>query len=181
MASGPGNLTEAEGQAPAPASTSYLPTLGRALSGTFTFSGRARRTDLATYAVTALWLVPLVLSLGELVAGRDVPRAAELGLGVGLALPFIALFVRRCHDSGRSGRWAWLLLPGLLLPLLRGAVGLGLGISGSLTLDRFIWPLDWLAIVTNLAAVVLCLIQGTSGPNGFGDDPRGATTDPVGD
>lgn len=174
MASGPGNLTDTEGQAPPPASTAFVPTLSRVLRGTFRFSGRARRTDLAVYAVTALWLVPLVLSLGELAAGRNVPRIAELGLGAVLALPFIALFVRRCHDSGRSGRWAWLLLPGLLLPLLRGAVGLGLGISGNLTLDRIIWPLDWLAIATNLAAVVLCLLQGNSGTNAYGDDPRGA-------
>ena len=172
MASGPGNLTGPVGQAGTPATAMLLPSLIRVLRGTLTYHGRARRTDLAIYAVAALWLVPFALSLGELVAGRDLPRLAELALGAVLAVPFCALFVRRCHDSGRSGRWAWLLLPGLLLPLLRSAVGLTQGISGSLMLDRFIWPLDWLSIATNLASVVLCLLPGTAGPNRFGEDPR---------
>lgn len=172
MANGRGNLIEPEGQATAPADPRFLPALRRTLLGTFRFGGRARRTDLITYAVFALWLVPLALSLGELLAGRDLPRLAELALGALLALPFFALFVRRCHDSARSGRWAWLLLPGLLLPPVRSVVGLTQGISGSLMLDRFVWPLDWLAIATNLAAVVLCLLPGTAGPNRFGEDPR---------
>lgn len=172
MANGPGNLTEPDEQANRPAATAFFPALGRVLRGSFSYTGRARRTDLAIYAVTALWLVPLALSLGELAADRDMPRAVELGLGVVLAIPFIALFVRRCHDSGRSGGWAWLLLPGLAMPLLRGVVGLQSGIAGTLMLDRFVWPLDWLAIATNLAAVVLCLVPGTAGPNRFGEAPR---------
>lgn len=172
MVNEPGNLTEPDRQVSAPADTAFFRTLGRVLRASFTYAGRARRTDLAIYAVTALWLVPLTLSLGELAAGRDMPRVAELGLSAVLALPFIALFVRRCHDSGRSGHWAWLLWPGLLLPLARSAVGLEMGIAGTLTLDRFVWPVDWLAIVTNLASVGLCLIPGTGGPNRFGENPR---------
>ncbi len=172
MANGPGNLTEPEVQARAPAYPGFIPSLKRVLRGTFRFSGRARRTDLAVYAVTALWLVPLLLSLGELIAGQDLPREADLGLGAVLALPFASLFVRRCHDGGRSGRWVWLLLPGLLLPLVRGIIGLNGGIGANLQLDRLIWPLDWLAIATNLGAVALCLIPGSAGTNRFGEDPR---------
>lgn len=173
MASGPGNLTEPEAPAAQPpAYPGFVPCLKRVLRGTFRYSGRARRTDLIVYAVTALWLVPLLLSLGELIAGKNLPREADLALGALLAIPFLALFVRRCHDSGRSGRWAWLLLPGLLLPLVRSIAALNGGIGANLQLDRFIWPLDWLAIATNLGAVALCLIPGTSGTNRFGDDPR---------
>lgn len=172
MANGPGNLTEPETRAPTPALPGFVTCLKRVLRGTFRFAGRARRTDLIVYAVTALWLVPLALSLGELIAGRDLPREADLGLGAMLALPFVALFVRRCHDSGRTGSWVWLLLPGLLLPLVRGIIGLNGGIGASLQLDRFIWPLDWLTIATNLGAVTLCLIPGSVGTNHFGEDPR---------
>lgn len=171
-ASGPGNLTEPEAQASAPAYPGFVTSLKRVLRGTFRYGGRTRRTDLIVYAVTALWLVPLALSLGELIAGRDLPREADLGLGALLALPFVSLFVRRCHDSERTGTWVWLLLPELVLPLVRGIAGLSGGIGANLQLDRFIWPLDWLAIATNLGVVALCLIPGSAGTNRFGGDPR---------
>ncbi len=174
MANGPGNLTEPDRQAALPAGPGFLPALRRVAGGTFRLRGRARRTDVLSYAVFALWLVPLALSLGELLSGYAIPREGDLGIGVLLALPFLTLFVRRCHDSGRGGRWVWLLLPCLALPLARGIAGLSGGIGANLQLDRFIWPLDWLAIATNLAAVALCLIPGTPGPNAYGDDPRGA-------
>lgn len=173
-ANGPGNLIEREGR-PGNASRAlpgFLPSLQRTLLGSFDYHGRARRTDVAVYGVTVLWLVPLILSLGELVSGKHLPRTAELALGALFALPFATLFARRCHDSGRSGRWAWLLLPGLALPLTRGITNVAGGIPASVQLDQIVWPLDWLAIATNLAALALCAAPGGAGPNAFGEDPR---------
>lgn len=155
-----------------PSGPAFVPSLRRTLGGTFRYSGRAPRSDVIIYAIAALWLVPLMLSLGEALSGLTLPREAGLGIGALLALPFAALFVRRCHDSGRSGRWAALLLPGLLLPLGRGIAGIAGGISANLQVDRFAWPLDWLAMATNLAAVVLCLVPGSAGANPYGEDPR---------
>lgn len=152
----------------------FIPILGNVLRQAFVLRGRARRTDVIIYAVTALWLVPLALALGETLAGRDVPRQAELALGALLALPFLTLLARRCHDSERSGALAWLALPGLALPLLRGIVGASGGIEANVLLDAALWPLDWLAILTNLAVLALCLLPGSAGPNRYGQDPRSA-------
>ena len=178
MANGPGNLTEPDpaGGTPPFAYPGFVPTLAGVLRGAFTIAGRARRTDVVIYAVTALWLVPLALSLGEAVAGRELPRQSDLAIGALLALPFLTLLARRCHDSGRSGALAWLALPGLALPLARGIAGLTGGIPASLSLDALLWPLDWLAIPTNLAVVALCLLPGTAGANAHGPDPRSIQT-----
>jgi uncharacterized membrane protein YhaH (DUF805 family) len=68
------------------------------------FSGRARRSEYWWFYLF-LFLVDVVFSVIDRAIGNTI-----LGLLVSLALlvPFIAVGVRRLHDTGRSGWW-WLI------------------------------------------------------------------------
>lgn len=83
------------------------------LRGYARFSGRARRSEfwwwVATYAVLSIVLTAALLAV--LAAAGDSPLVVVLSsILVGLvllavAVPTIAVTVRRLHDTGRSGWW----------------------------------------------------------------------------
>lgn len=74
-----------------------------------TFSGRARRAEY--------WWFTLFNVIVNLVVGL----AGEIAIGfwmLATLLPSISVMVRRLHDIGRSGWWAWILV----IPLIGGIV-----------------------------------------------------------
>ena len=88
----------------------------------------------------------------------DHPIATGLAaLGVLWALftlvPNIAVTVRRLHDRDMSGWWYLGFIVASLIPLV--------------------------GILAGLALLVLMFLEGTKGPNRFGDDPKGAGTGDV--
>ncbi len=120
-----------------------------------TFDGRARRSEYWWWALFAA-LVQLALyaiALVILVATADDDGGTRPGLlgwipllvvSLALALPSIAVAVRRLHDTSRSGWW---LLIGVI-PLLN--------------------------VVTSLVLLVFYLQDSTPGPNRYGPNPKGA-------
>ena len=134
------------------------------------FSGRSRRKEFWSFfvlnlVVTAVLLGPIYASmLGNMAAmqaGTIDPAAADaltpglipMGLGalgglwgLGTLIPNIALTVRRLHDRDMSGWWYLGFIVLALIPLI-----------------------NFIAIIGYL--VLMCL-EGTKGPNRFGDDPK---------
>lgn len=156
-----------DGQPPA------TPTARRTLARAFDGSGRATRSEVAHYALATL-LVTVPVSL---VTGLALPYAVHLLIGNALAallaIPVPALLVRRLHDAGRSGSWAWLAVPGFALWAGRTVLAATLGIEARLQIDRAAWLLDWAVILANLAILALIVLPGSAGANRFGPDPRG--------
>lgn len=149
-------------------------------------SGRSRRMEFWMFAVLQflIGMVFIVLFLlvggglmalatttdpsGALAAGGAIIGLAILYVLVSLALliPAIAVSMRRLHDSNRSGWWLWLFWGPYLLSLvtagaesdaLAGIIGLAL-IAGSIVL------------------LVFYFLDGTPGPNRYGEDPKGRGT-----
>ena len=85
------------------------------------FDGRARRKEYWMF-VLINFLITVVLSLIDILIGTFSPQTG-VGLLQGLyalavLIPFIAVTVRRLHDTGRSG-WSTLIA---LIPIIGGIV-----------------------------------------------------------
>lgn len=149
------------------------------------FSGRSRRKEywMFVLGVILLYIVCLVLlfAVGGLAGAAIQPGTAPsmtgmlMGLGVfgliigiiwlALLIPSLAVTVRRLHDTDRTG-W-WILAPYGPLILAIGSAGLQ-----STTLALL---LNLLSLAGSIALLVFTLLDGTKGPNRFGEDPKGAT------
>jgi uncharacterized membrane protein YhaH (DUF805 family) len=151
-----------------PAPTSARRTFREALR----FNGRSTRTELLSYLLAAL-LVSIPISI---VTGLTLPfethQLIDTAMALLIALPVPALLARRCHDSGRDGRWVWLAVIGFAAWAARTAIAQFAGIETRIAIDRHIWPIDWLIVLANLAIIAIALLPGTPGPNRFGPDPR---------
>ncbi|MFM5918351.1 MAG: DUF805 domain-containing protein [Novosphingobium sp.] len=139
---------------------------------TFSLAGRSERSELITYLFASLLVSIPVSFLTALTLERELHVMIVNALTVLLAIPVPALLVRRYHDSGRSGAWVWLAVFGFAVWLGRTTVSTIWGVQARLQLDGWIWLIDWLLVMANLASVLLALLPGTAGPNRFGPDPR---------
>ena len=130
------------------------------------FSGRARRKE---YWYFFLFNVIVGFIVGFLGGAMQKPKAMtvlSIAFTLAFLLPSIAVAIRRLHDTGRSGWWYLLGVPGVvlaqaanqmrspentLLPLAMALVSL------AFTVPVFIW---------------LCR-DSQPGPNRFGENPKG--------
>lgn len=153
----------------APRPTSARRTAALAL----TFSGRATRMEVVSY-ILAVVLVQIAMGLiAMLVLTYDQRQALGDVLALLIALPVPALIARRCHDQGRSGHWAWLAVLVFVLWAARTVVARAWGIETRITVDQYLWPLDFAAAIASIATIALLFLPGTAGSNRFGSDPRG--------
>lgn len=124
------------------------------------FNGRSRRMEYWMFAL--LNLVVYIVCFGLIVAGMpwgdmnanpDAEPTAAAIVGIvliaiwwlGSFIPSLAVRVRRLHDSDKSG---WLVLLFILLFFLFSIIG---------------WIVE----------AVFMLLEGTRGPNQYGEDPKG--------
>ena len=121
---------------------------GQAVSSVFskyaTFSGRARRSEYWYWALFTFILLAVAGGLDNVL--KTTLSGQQFGwfyivAALAIAIPTIAVTVRRLHDTDRSGWWY----------LLTFVCGIG-------------------AIIV----FVFCLIDGTPGPNKYGDSPKAA-------
>ncbi len=138
----------------------------------FTFSGRATRTELASYILSAILLTLAASFAAALLTEYQTRALVSDVLTVLLAIPVPALLVRRLHDQDRTGKLAWLAAFSFTVWLVRMILSYTTAMDVRIGLDRMIWPIDWLVILANLGAVILAILPGTPGPNRFGPDPR---------
>jgi uncharacterized membrane protein YhaH (DUF805 family) len=145
----------------------------RAIRQTFRFSGRSSRTELVGYYLISMIAVGFLRFGISFFVTAEVRNHIDLALQCLIFLPFPALLVRRLNDQSRTGKFALLLA----LPALYAASGslaslLG-GIEGRIAFDQSSYLLFWPAQLCAIAVLVFYLWPGTSGPNRFGEDPRG--------
>lgn len=126
-----------------------------------TFSGRARRSEFWFFALL-IFIVDAVLGIVAAVLGASAllsdPAALSSGtatlpagalavygvmglFGLAVLLPWLAVTVRRLHDTNRSGGF---------------------------------WFLNLIPFVGQIIVLVFTILEGTAGPNRFGDDPKGS-------
>ena len=152
----------------APPPTSFRATIAKS----FVFAGRATRTEVLSFGLAVVMISMPILILCGLLLPYDQRRLIDLGLTVLASVPAFALLVRRLHDQGRTGVWAWPAALVFLVWAARTAAGYAIGASAASQIDRLIWPLDWLLTLANLLTIVLLLMPGTKDDNAFGPDPR---------
>ncbi|MDE2436204.1 MAG: DUF805 domain-containing protein [Sphingomonadales bacterium] len=145
--------------------------LGQVVRRSLDFRCRATRAELAVGVIAALVFVPLAGMLASLAPFPDTVWSTPLIEAVSV-VPLPALLVRRLHDHDRRGWWMLPAVFAFALAMSRSAVAASQGIEARIALDRVIWPLDWLAIVGNIAMVALLVLPGTPGENRFGPNPR---------
>lgn len=144
----------------------------RTLRRTADFSGRSQRTEVVYYWI-AWYAVSLLLGFGvSLLSPFDSLYSAEALRDV-LAIPMVALLVRRLHDQGRPG-WPALILPLTVLLDFVDIVRWTQEDARQLIAYRQMGPhpLQWFEAAVGLATFVLFLLPGTEGPNLYGEDPR---------
>ncbi|HEX8666844.1 MAG TPA: DUF805 domain-containing protein [Allosphingosinicella sp.] len=133
------------------------------------FRGRCTRREVAAW-----YIVTMVGSFLVKAASRAIAPGAEfvadLLFWLALLCPTCALFVRRLHDSGRSGWWSLLLLPALI----NGHYEMWMAaVTGQAYVPDLItgW---WLAAagIMLIAFFGLLLIDGSPQDNRWGPNPR---------
>jgi uncharacterized membrane protein YhaH (DUF805 family) len=167
------------------------------------FSGRSRRKEYWMFVLFTvlvnLGFVALMFAAGgaSIFAAMSSPDPTTMMTGAGLVgiiyglsllfslailIPGLAVHVRRLHDTDRSG-W-WLLTPivpyfGILIFSV-GSVylvdgGLGENAAFSLGIGVLLCSLAWM--VLSIVLLVFMCLDGTSGPNRFGADPKQSSGD----
>jgi uncharacterized membrane protein YhaH (DUF805 family) len=132
------------------------------------FGGRSTRTELVAFYLLVMLILAFGVALSVFVPVLRSAGIAVVGWLLLLALlsPSVALAVRRLHDSGRSGWWALLALPGNALNLLHDFY------PGAALEPERMAPLADLAGLAGLGLLVLLLWNDDPEPNRYGPNPR---------
>lgn len=160
---------------------SFLSLATKPVRDVFVLTERSTRTEALGFVLLTTMVGQIPVSIaGDL--SNSLRTAVGLALGLILHLPIYALFVRRMHDLGRSGRWVW-------IPALQTAAALALlfqpNVGGGTRITFLIWNVRpvWDGTSAILLSTLLALLAieiflffwpGTPGPNRYGPDPRGA-------
>jgi len=141
------------------------------------FSGRARRKEYWFFVLFNV-IASILLLVADIIVGTYDPKTQSGVISslysLAVLLPSLAVTVRRLHDTDRSG-W-WVLLPGIgLVGLILMAVVLGGNesteeISPVISLMLGLFVLVFIALLITL--FVFMVLDGTPGPNRFGEDPK---------
>jgi uncharacterized membrane protein YhaH (DUF805 family) len=141
----------------------------------FGFKGRINR---AKYWLGMTWSL-MLLALWFLIAS-SMERARPVGSRGGfytvvylilfaVLVPVSAIGVKRLHDRGKDGRW---LLLFYLTPALLLVFGLGWRMAGRGAGHSLVILMIWTLVAWML--VELGFLDGTAGPNAYGEDPKQA-------
>jgi uncharacterized membrane protein YhaH (DUF805 family) len=150
------------------------------------FSGRSRRMEFWMFAVLQFLIGMVFIALfivlggglmalatttdpsGALAAGGAIIGLVILYILVSLALflPALAVSMRRLHDSNRSGWWLWLFWGPYLLSL----------VTAGAESDALTGSIGLVMLAGGIVLLVFYFLDGTPGPNRFGEDPKGRET-----
>ena len=144
------------------------------------FEGRARRSEF--------WWFFLFCTVSSSILGT-IPLLGQLYM-LALLIPYLAVLVRRLHDTNRSAGWLLLFLPiailGLVLLLVMlFAIGFASAFGADVEIDA--WTMAFMAFVNfaifmggTIPLLIFCALPGTVGPNRYGPDPLNPAPDVVG-
>lgn len=135
------------------------------------FSGRAPRAEYWWFNLGTV-VVQIPLNIADKMLGSWTPLSTLFSLAT--LLPWIAVTVRRLHDTNRSGLWL-LLFIGVFAVIGFMAVAIGISNYSGGTASGFTALM--IAILLVLASFVTFLVfmvlPGTQGANDYGPDPYG--------
>ena len=152
------------------------------------FSGRSRRMEywmfvLFQFLLVAVFWVLLAMIGGTALITGDLGAVMAAGgaimivfalfglVWLALLIPGIAVGVRRLHDTGRTGWWVLAPLAGWLISFLGSMMAASSpDAPGTGAILALIGSLVTLAL--GLLVFVFMLLEGTRGPNRFGEDPK---------
>lgn len=146
------------------------------------FSGRARRMEFWLFQWFAVALTALIEKIASYIADSifsledtdSVLTGVEYALYLGLFLPYLAVTVRRLHDSDRSGWWVliafWFWLPWATIEHLQNYLMENL-YSEDITTTDLAGSALLLIVIGLVWFLVLMCVRGTRGENRFGPDP----------
>lgn len=146
------------------------------------FSGRSRRSEVIAFYVLGMLANLMSLEFGGHGPVSTFLQGAQLGWMVLWNFPWIALFIRRLHDQGRSAVWA-LIIPAEMAGIL-DLMLLPQSENSGLTVKAFLWTahpastpladtLMALLAIGGLATLVLFMLGPKElGANHYGPDPR---------
>jgi uncharacterized membrane protein YhaH (DUF805 family) len=121
------------------------------------FQGRSSRSEYWWF-VLFNFLVSIPLIIMDAIIGIAVFQSLWT---LGLLIGNIALFIRRLHDTDRSGFW--------LLGFLGSYIAVFIGFA---SLNEFIMGLTTIAAIgMGITLFVFSLLPGTTGANRFGPNP----------
>ena len=139
-----------------------------------TFSGRAPRAEYWWFYLGTV-VVQIPLSIADKALGEWSPLSTLLSIVT--FLPWLAVTVRRLHDTNRSGWWLLALFVPLIVVGAVAAATVGSSIGGaggpmgSMLVMMIAAVIAMLVIAVTL--FVFMVTEGTHGPNDYGDDPYG--------
>lgn len=122
-----------------------------ALSKYFTFSGRSRRKEYWSF-MAVNFIVGLVLGFLDGLTGVTALGYIAVGYQLFVLIPSITLFVRRLHDTGRSG---WHFFIPLLLSAMVFAIA-GFAYYASTSFDQGIYWSGLYIVSLLLYIVAMC-------------------------
>lgn len=159
-----------------------------------TFSGRARRSEYWWWFLFNV-LVGLAARVIDAASGTEPGEAGVVSaiVSLGLFLPSTAVLVRRLHDINRSG-W-WFGAPTIIFIVLMAGVAIifaGAAAAANIDITNLSSPEDLsqgeaaqlapyacslmalgvLAFIWGVVLVVFMVLDGTVGPNTYGEDPK---------
>ena len=154
------------------------------------FSGRSRRREywmfllfqLLVYIAAAVLLV--LLGGGAMLVGGDGESLGAAGIGamivailyglfsLAMIIPSIAVGVRRLHDTNRRGWWLFAPIAPYVAMFLAAALAANAPDLAVVTVGISIVAV-FSVLGLGVTLLVFLLLDGTRGPNRFGEDPKG--------
>ena len=131
------------------------------------FTGRARRREywlfmlLVVLVFAAVYVVEDILDLRRAIGPYGLLTTLYQ---LAILLPMLAVGARRLHDTDRTGWWQLVAFGPLLLSMSLPFAGL----------HRPALVLSVIALIGLVVLLVLAVLEGKTGPNRYGPDPRGA-------
>ena len=141
------------------------------------FHGRSTRTELILFYIFTQLLTVLV-DMASVLTGLPDMLAGDL-VSLALLCPRLALWVRRLHDTGRSGWWALLALPPAAAGLWQRYMFSQDPFDFSRT--QLSWSVGGPAVLFALALLFLLLRDDEEEANAYGPNPRYDAADPLTD
>ena len=162
------------------------------------FSGRSRRMEFWMWILFQILIgfgfsIVLFALAGTAAMSGDPGQMMAVGgiavivyflyvlVGLAFFIPSLAVTVRRLHDTDRSGWWIMLFWgPYLLVLLSTFVIGADAAAGGDGMAGGMLALVGGLgALVGGLVLLVFMFLEGTKGPNSYGQDPKGGAPNQV--
>jgi len=155
-----------------------------------TFTGRARRKEYWMFLLFNIIIAYILLFIdnalgtGPLTGSGDTNDTIFNIYTLAIFVPFIAVVVRRLHDTNRSGKWILLTIVPIFVmtPIFTLLFSTTLqGDPGATVIILMILAFALMAIsmIGSIIIFVFSFLNGTVGPNKYGEDPKGVSVPPT--